>query len=105
MGEQGSWGPVLSMIYHSAWASSSLSLFFLAVRLVRIWAFGLLHYGSGMSPGRMPGSGSGGVEESCVELYVARDYAHYPLVLGKVCSYLLIMPKISTNGGEDVGLR
>ena len=48
------------------------------------------------------GVGSG---ESCVELYVARDYAHYPLALGKVCSYLLIMPKISTNGGEDVGLR
>ena len=46
-----------------------------------------------------------GIGETCVELYLAGDCAHYSLALGKVCSYLLIISKISTNGGEDMGLR
>lgn len=48
------------------------------------------------------GVGSG---ESCVELYLAGDCAHYPLALGKACSYLPIMPKISKDGEEGMGPR
>ena len=58
-------GALSYMIYHSC-----LGLFFpfsvlLSSETGQIWAFGLLHDGSGMSPGRMPGSGSREWRELC----------------------------------------
>lgn len=46
-----------------------------------------------------------GSAESCVELHLARDCAHYPLAPGHACFYFPIMPKTSNDGGEDMGPR
>lgn len=48
-----------------------------------------------------------GVEsgESCVELHLARDCAHYSWALGDACPYLPIMPKINKDGGEGMDPR